>query len=72
MLQHIVLLNHAGLAAYGTFMSESLRKDLLTNYVRLMAEIGQYLEDGSTLLLDNNWMEEPPKVVDHRELSFLQ
>ena len=72
MLHHIVTLNQAGLAAYGTSMSECLRKDLLTDYGRLVAEIGQYLDAGSNIMIDNHWMEEPPKVVDHGELSFLQ
>jgi hypothetical protein len=72
MLQHIVTLNHVGLAAYSTAVSECVRKDLIANYGRLAAEIGQYLSDGANIMIDNNWMEEPPKVVDHGELSFPQ
>lgn len=70
MLQHIVTLNQAGLANYGRAMSECLRKDLVADYGRLAMEIGQYLDDGANIMIDNKWMEEPPKAVDHRELSL--
>lgn len=70
MLQHIAILNQVGITAYATCMSESMRKDLLIDYVRLAAEIGQYTADGAALLIDNNWMEEPPKTVDHQELRL--
>ncbi len=45
-------------------------QDLLIDYVRLAAEIGQYTADGAALLIDNNWMEEPPKTVDHQKLGL--
>lgn len=70
MLYHISVLNTVGISSYGTMMSECMRKDLLTNYVGIMAEIGLYLEDGANLLIDNSWMEEPPKAVDHMELRL--
>ena len=72
MLNHVAILSQVGLGAYGTYLAESMRKDLLANYVRLATEIGEYTADGATLLIDNNWMEEPPKVVNHGELIFHQ
>jgi len=70
MLFHVVLLNQVGIAAYGTALSASMRKDLQASYMRLVAEIGQYAADGANLLIDKNWMEEPPEAVDHRELGL--
>jgi len=70
MLSHAVVLNQAGMAAYGTAMSVSMRKDLQGSYMRLATEIGQYAADGAKLLIDKNWMEEPPEAVDHRELGL--
>lgn len=70
LLQHVATLNQAGLANYGTSMSECLRKDLLADYGRLAAEIGQYMDAGANLMIANRWLEEPPQAVDHRELSL--
>jgi len=72
MLYHISVLNAVGIANYGTMMSQCMRKDLITDCMRLVTEVGLYLEDGANLLIDNSWMEEPPKAVDHMELRFQQ
>jgi hypothetical protein len=72
MLQHIITLNQVGLSAYGMAMSECLRKDLLADYGRLTIEIGQYLNDGANIMIENNWMEEPPQIANHLELNLLQ
>lgn len=68
MMYHVSLLNQVGIAAAGTNTAAAMRKDLQTTYVRLAAEIGQYAADGANLMIENAWMEEPPKVLDHREL----
>jgi len=70
MLYHVTLLNQVGIAAYGTAISANMRKDIQTSYARLAAEIGQYAADGSNLLIGSNWMEEPPQVVDPREMGL--
>jgi ribosomal protein S8E len=72
MLYHTTMANQIGLAAYGTATTASMRKDLQACYMRLAAEVGQYTADGANILIENNWLEEPPEAVDHRELSFLQ
>ena len=72
MLFHADLLNQVGIAAYGTAISASMRKDLQASYMRLALEIGQYVAAGANLLIENNWMEEPPQAVDHRELVYRQ
>jgi len=51
-------------------MSVSMRKDLQASYLRLATEIGQYAAAGAKLLINKNWMEEPPIAVDHRELGL--
>jgi len=70
MLHHTNLLNQLGMAAYGTAMSASMRKDIHACYVRLATEIALYGLDGANILIQNNWMEEPPQAVDHRELGL--
>ena len=71
MLYHVSLMCQSGFAAYGTALSLTMRKDLQASYTRLVAEIAQYAADGGNLLIENNWMEEPPDAVDHRELGLV-
>lgn len=60
MLTFVSLLNAQGISNYGTAISNSTRKDLATDFARLSAEVGQYAEDGSKMLIHYGWMEQPP------------
>lgn len=69
MMFQTTAMNAVGIAYYGTAMSTSFRTDLTTHYARLAAEIGKYVEDGATLMIENGWLEEPPRMVDHDKLA---
>ncbi|UOQ95672.1 DUF3231 family protein [Halobacillus shinanisalinarum] len=69
MLFQVTTTNSVGLAYYGTSISTTFRRDLAAIYVRLMGEIGKYIEDGGNLLIENGWMEEPPRMIDHDQLA---
>ncbi|MGO4890480.1 DUF3231 family protein [Anaerobacillus sp. MEB173] len=69
MMFHINLLNATGIGNYGLAMSGSTRRDLITHFVRLSAEIGQYTEDGANLMIKHGWLEEPPQSVDREDLT---
>ncbi|SDH69139.1 Protein of unknown function [Alteribacillus persepolensis] len=58
-----------GMGYYGTSISTSLRRDLTVHYDRLIHEILKYSEDGANILIDNGWMEEPPRASDRDELA---
>ena len=68
MLQHVVMLNGIGIGNYATSMGSSLRHDLSVNYTRLIGEVANYGEDGINILIENKWLEEPPRTIDRREL----
>lgn len=70
MLTHVTLLNSLGLTNYGLALSVSLRADLQADYVRLMAEVMDYAADGMKIAVANSWLEEPPQVIDRRELAL--
>lgn len=55
-------------AGYGAGIGASLRKDLGGHYTRLVAEIMQYANDGVKLMIENQWMEQPPQNVDREAL----
>jgi hypothetical protein len=69
MMFHTISLNGAGIGFYGTSLAASTRHDLSAIYVKLMAEIGTYSEDGARLMIDKGWLEQPPRGVDRRALS---
>lgn len=69
MLFHIVSLLSVAVGYYGTALSVCQRRDLMVQYTRLMAEIGQYAEDGTNLLIKHGWMEQPPITDDRQELA---
>ncbi|ABR50665.1 hypothetical protein Amet_4594 [Alkaliphilus metalliredigens QYMF] len=69
MLFHVTTLNGAGIGNYSAAMVASLRKDLHVNYGRLATEIGQYVDDGTKIMIHHGWLEQPPQAIKHRELS---
>jgi hypothetical protein len=36
----------------------------------LMAEVTQYAEDGAAIVIENGWMEIPPRAAERRELAL--
>jgi hypothetical protein len=69
MLSHVTGLIASGIGQYGASMSSSPRRDLGLMYTRLMAKIAKYSEDGANIIINNEWMEEPPKATDRDELT---
>ncbi|UOQ91534.1 DUF3231 family protein [Halobacillus shinanisalinarum] len=69
MMYKGTFLTGISLGYYGASMAASPRRDLGAMYVRLMAEIGKYAEDGANIMIKNGWMEEPPRAADRDELA---
>jgi len=67
MLQHVTILNRIGITNYAMSMSASLRHDLSLSYTRLIAEVMDYGEDGINIMIDNGWLDEPPRIIDRQE-----
>jgi len=69
MLSHLNTIIVSGLANYAIASTVSMRHDILTDYVRLIAEVGQYGMDVLNRMIDNGWLEQPPKAVIHYALA---
>lgn len=69
MMFHTTSLTSVGIADYGASVSTSSRRDLVTQYMRLMGEVGKYAEDAMNIMIDNGWMEEPPQSADRDALA---
>ncbi|WP_428912428.1 DUF3231 family protein [Niallia sp. Krafla_26] len=54
---------------YGTAIAQSPRVDIGVMYSRLMVEIQLYSEDGSNIMINNKWLEQPPMALDRDELA---
>ncbi|MEH6908855.1 DUF3231 family protein [Neobacillus drentensis] len=54
---------------YGTGIAQSPRVDIGLMYNRLMVEIQLYSEDGSNIMINNRWLEQPPIASDREELA---
>lgn len=70
MLYHMTVMTALGMGNYGLALGASARLDLAAEYTRLMAEILEYAGAGAKLLQKHGWLEEPPQVVDRRELAL--
>ncbi|MFT9497994.1 DUF3231 family protein [Anaerosolibacter sp.] len=68
MLYHIVILHGASMGQDGLALSTSMRHDLQALYTNSIAETGKYAENGLDILIRNQWMEQPPQLIDHKEL----
>jgi Protein of unknown function (DUF3231) len=69
MMVLICNLLSAAIGYYAEAMSMAQRRDLSADYAKMIAEIGMLAEDGMNLLIENEWMEQPPLATDHEDLS---
>jgi hypothetical protein len=69
MLFFIASLLSSAIGYLGEAMSMCQRRDLSANYSKMIAEIGLLAEDGMNLLIENEWMEQPPLATDHEDLA---
>lgn len=68
MLQHTLAILQAGVMYYGVGLANIARMDVTGNYVRLMTEASNYLEDTAQLMIKYKWLEQPPLATDRHEL----
>ncbi|WP_257535621.1 DUF3231 family protein [Mesobacillus foraminis] len=69
MMFHIASLISSAIGYYGEAMALCQRRDLAGNYAKMIGEIGLLAEDGMNLLIENEWMEQPPLAADHEDLA---
>ncbi|MFD1737801.1 DUF3231 family protein [Bacillus salitolerans] len=68
MMFQVNSLNAIGVAGYGASIGASLRKDLGVHYTRLISEVMQFAVDGTNLMIQHQWMEQPPQNIDREAL----
>jgi hypothetical protein len=69
MMFQTTMLNAAGIGHYRISLGQSPRRDLGSHYTRLSAEVVLFAEDGTNLMIENGWLEQPPEAADREQLS---
>lgn len=64
MMFHTSALIAISIKNYAAAVGTSQRRDISLMYARLLPEIGLYAEAGVKIMIDNQWMEEPPQADD--------
>ncbi|MGG1554759.1 DUF3231 family protein [Paenibacillus ferrarius] len=72
MMSLVTMLNSQGLSFVGHALSVSSRVDLASEYLKLIPEILQYGKDGTDILIDRKWLEEPPHAPNRKELAKIK
>lgn len=68
MMNHIALLISASISQDGMSLANVLRHDLHAYYMGSITEIAKYAEDGIDILVENQWLEQPPQAIAHENL----
>ena len=37
-------------------------------YMRILPEVMKFVKDGSDIMIDNKWFEQPPQSIEHKNL----
>lgn len=69
MMYQVQLSTQIAIAFYGTALSVTSRADIGEKYIAMTSELVKFAEDGANLMIENGWLEEPPKASDRRELT---
>lgn len=69
MMFHINLMNTVGVGLLGVSAAASPRHDLVKIYGQYVLEAGVYSENGIKIMMANDWLEEPPQIINRQELA---
>jgi len=69
MMFNIIALGTISIANDGMALAEALRTDLQTKFIRIVPEVLKFIKDGTDIMIENNWLEQPPQSVEHKNLT---
>ncbi len=69
ILGMISMANTVAINYMGHALSTASRVDLATHYSKLLIEIMNYGKDGMEMMIDREWMEEPPHAPNRKHLA---
>ncbi len=69
MVFHKVDMFSMKIRSYANGLSLNGRRDIATMYSRFLMDVSLYVEDGANILIEREWMEQPPQAVDRDHLT---
>jgi hypothetical protein len=69
MMWHKIDMFSMKIREYANGISLNGRRDLGGMYAKFMMDVGLYLEDGANIMIDREWMEQPPEAADREGLA---
>ncbi|PLS08611.1 DUF3231 family protein [Neobacillus cucumis] len=69
IMYQLLLSTQVTIAFYGSALSVTARRDLAEKYIILTSDLLRLGEDGMNLMIENGWLEEPPKATNRKELG---
>ncbi|MGG3560903.1 DUF3231 family protein [Neobacillus rhizosphaerae] len=68
MLFHKVDMFSMKIRSFGNSVAVNGRRDIGLLYARSLKNIALFVDDGANILIENGWMEQPPKAADREDL----
>lgn len=68
MLSHKIEMFSMKIRTIGNAISLNGRRDLGGMYAKFLTDVGLYVEDAANIMIDQGWMEQPPKAIDRNKL----
>jgi Protein of unknown function (DUF3231) len=68
MLAHKIEMFSMKIRNIGNALSLNGRRDLGGMYAKFLTDVGLFVEDGANIMIEQGWMEQPPKAIDRNKL----
>jgi spore coat protein CotF len=69
MVFHKVDMFSIKIRSFANSMAVNGRRDIGLMYMKSLAEVSLFVEDGANIMIEHGWMEQPPKAIDRESLS---
>lgn len=69
MLFHKIDMFAMKIRSYANSISVNGRRDLAAMYSRFILDVGLYVEDAMSIMIENDWMERPPEAANRNDLT---
>jgi hypothetical protein len=69
MLFHKVDMFAIKIRSFANSMAVNGRRDIGLMYTKCLTEVTLFVEDGAMMMIENGWMEQPPKAIDRTDLA---
>lgn len=66
---HVSAVSGISIGIYGTALGTVARRDLGSLFMKLLTSAIAYGEDGSNLMIENGWLEEPPHSIHNISIA---